>query len=256
MFVRPEREVDAALRLVEKGLNDSQVSHETGLPRSTIRNWRVGGAPGGPLRTGYRIDQTVTHRPWDERSYSYLLGAYLGDGHIATPGNASWLRVYLDAKYREIIQECAGAMLAVLPVTVRLYNRITQGAVVVHASSHNWPRLFPQHGPGKKHERRIVLEPWQREITDAFPEELLRGLIHSDGSRCINRFSTRLPSGRVSHYAYPRYFFTNFSKDIREIFCEHCELLGIHWTRSNWKNISISHRDSVACLDQFVGSKA
>jgi len=26
---------------------------------------------------------------------------------------------------------------------------------------------------------------------------LIRGLIHSDGSRVINRFSTRLPSGRV-----------------------------------------------------------
>ena len=27
----------------------------------------------------------------------------------------------------------------------------------------------PQHGPGRKHERPIVLEAWQREIVDAFP---------------------------------------------------------------------------------------
>jgi hypothetical protein len=24
-----------------------------------------------------------------------------------------------------------------------------------------WPEVFPQHGRGRKHERPIVLEPWQ-----------------------------------------------------------------------------------------------
>jgi hypothetical protein len=72
----------------------------------------------------------------------------------------------------------------------------------------------------------------------------------------INRFSTKLPSGRVRKDAYPRYFFTNYSGDIRRIFCDHCELLGIRWTRSSFKNISVSHRDSVALLDEFVGPKS
>jgi hypothetical protein len=49
----------------------------------------------------------------------------------------------------------------------------------------------------------------------------IRGLIHSDGSGVINRFETLLPSGRVAQYAYPRCFFTNYSADIRRIFCEH-----------------------------------
>jgi hypothetical protein len=118
-----------------------------------------------------------------------------------------------------------------------------------------WPLAFPQHGPGKKHLRPIVLEDWQAKITHREPEALLRGLIHSDGSRCINRFKTKLPSGRVAEYAYPRYFFTNLSADIRGIFCEHCELLGIRWTQSNPRNISVSHRESVAILDRFVGPK-
>lgn len=76
-----------------------------------------------------------------------------------------------------------------------------------------------------------------------------------DGSRCINRFRTKLPSGRVAQYEYVRYFFTNYSADIRGIFCEHCELLGIDWTQSSFKNISVAHRDSVAILDSFVGPK-
>jgi hypothetical protein len=100
-----------------------------------------------------------------------------------------------------------------------------------------------------------VLADWQLEITQEHPKSLLRGLIHSDGCRCVNRFKTKLPSGRVAEYAYPRYFFSNLSADIRAIFCEHCELLGIRWTLSNHRNVSVSHRDSVALMDGFVGPK-
>jgi hypothetical protein len=58
-----------------------------------------------------------------------------------------------------------------------------------------------------------------------------------------------------SRYAYPRYFFSNKSVDIRELFCQYCERLGIRWTQSNPRNISVSHRRSVALLDTFVGPK-
>ena len=110
--------------------------------------------------------------------------------------------------------------------------------------------------PGPKHERPIELADWQREIVDEFPREFLRGLIHSDGCRTTNRFKTKLPSGRVAEYEYARYFFSNLSADIRGLFCEYCERLGIRWTQSNPRNISISHRDSVAILDEFVGPKS
>ena len=69
------------------------------------------------------------------------------------------------------------------------------------------------------------------------------------------RFKTRLPSGRVAVYAYPRYCFTNQSADIRALFCEYCEKLGIRWTESNPRNISVAQRKSVALLDAFVGPK-
>jgi len=57
---------------------------------------------------------------------------------------------------------------------------------LVSYSTH-WPHLFPQHGPGRKHEREIALAPWQQLIVDRFPGRLLRGLIHSDGCRVENR---------------------------------------------------------------------
>jgi hypothetical protein len=110
-------------------------------------------------------------------------------------------------------------------------------------------------GRGRKHERKIELTDWQREVVDRFPEEFLRGLLHSDGCRTINRFKTKLPSGRVAEYEYPRWFFSNRSADIRGLFCEYCERLGIGWTQSNPRNISVSHRRSVALLDSFVSAK-
>ena len=109
----------------------------------------------------------------------------------------------------------------------------------VVADSKRWPEAFPQHGPGRKHDRKIELAGWQREIVDRFPQEFLRGLLHSDGCRTVNRFTTKLPSGRVAEYAYPRWFFSNRSADIRGLFCEYCDRLGIRWTQSNPRNISV-----------------
>jgi hypothetical protein len=128
--------------------------------------------------------------------------------------------------------------------------------VRVIGSSKRWPEAFPQHGPGRKHDRRIELAAWQRDVVDGFPQEFLRGLLHSDGCRTVNRFKTALPSGRVADYAYPRWFFSNRSADIRALFCEYCERLGVRWTQSNPRNISVSHRHSVALLDSFVPVKS
>jgi hypothetical protein len=187
--------------------------------------------------------------------YAYLLGIYLGDGHLWRTGRSHRLAVYCDAQYPEIVAEIRSAIERCAPGVRRRVNRKSDNGLVVLASSPIWPLAFPQHGPGRKHERPIELEPWQREITRRHPEALLRGLIHSDGCRCVNRFRTRLPSGRVAEYEYPRYFFSNLSADIRRIFCEHCELLGIRWTQSNGRNISVSNRASVERLDDFVGPK-
>ena len=59
----------------------------------------------------------------------------------------------------------------------------------------------------------------------------------------------------MAEYAYPRFFFSNRSADIRGLFCEYCDRLGIRWTQSNPRNISVSHRRSVALLDAFAGPK-
>jgi hypothetical protein len=197
----------------------------------------------------------VSYRPPDRRSYSYLLGLYLGDGYVdISRGHSYQLVIACDAAYPELIEDCWASMQLASPgCHMGMYK--APGCIRVVGGSPLWPEAFPQHGAGRKHERPIRLEPWQRKIADVYPREFLRGLVHSDGCRTVNRFKTTLPSGRVAEYAYPRYFFSNLSADIRGLFCEYCDRLGIRWTQSNHRNISVSHRHSVAAMDAFIGPK-
>jgi hypothetical protein len=198
----------------------------------------------------------VLWSPADPWSYAYLLGLYLGDGHVAFMPRTTNLRITLDAGYPEIIADAVAAMqLAAVDSRVTVRTHKEHRCVIVGCYAGHWPDVFPQAGPGRKHDRPIVLADWQRAIVDASPRPFLRGLIHSDGCRCVNRFKTELPSGRVAEYEYPRYFFSNLSADIRALFCDYCERIGVRWTQSNHRNISVSHRHSVAILDGFIGPK-
>lgn len=231
-----------------RGASDYAIAGITGIPRGTVQRWRTHPLS-GPRTSGRR----GPWRPPDPAAYAYLLGLYLGDGCLGR--NGSPLMIALDARYPKIVSAAEAAIEATVPGIATHRYRPIENLVRVVASSPVWRDAFPQHGVGRKHERPIELVDWQREITTSRPRELLRGLIHSDGCRTMNRFKTKLPSGRVAAYEYPRYFFSNLSEDIRRIFCEHCEVLGIRWTQSNSRNISISHRKSVALMDEFIGPK-
>ena len=107
--------------------------------------------------------------------------------------------------------------------------------------------MFPQHGPGPKHARRIELTDWQHALVLRHPKLLLRGLIHSDGCRFTN-------TGRGG-WVCPRYTFSNVSDDIKRIFRETCELLDLHWTKAGQKTIYVSRKADVARMDEFIGPK-
>lgn len=105
------------------------------------------------------------------------------------------------------------------------------------------------HRPASHH--GLALEDWQQQLTRDHPKELLRGLVHSDGCRGINRVAKRGIT-----YEYVRYSFSNASDDIRRIFTDTCERLGVHWTQMNRANVAVSRRADVAFLDTFIGPKA
>ncbi|MDQ4049661.1 MAG: helix-turn-helix domain-containing protein [Actinomycetota bacterium] len=246
---RTDEEFDEVKALCQTGLSDYEVARLCGVPRSTVQRWR---------RTQIRrsvFGPEPGWRPPVAPDYCHLLGVYLGDGWITTAGRSATLCVSLDKSYPDVVDETVSVIERTFPGTpVHRYTH-RPGCVIVKTSHPSLPLAFPQYGPGRKHERLIELVPWQQELTRTYPHRLLRGLIHSDGCRCSNRFKTLLPSGRVAEYEYPRYFFSNLSTDIRRIFCEHCELLGIRWTQSSPRNVSVSDRGSVALLDSFVGPK-
>lgn len=249
-----------ALSLFEQGLNDSEVSRRTGVSRSSLRQWRLRTAQGRDL---YVRDTTcprcITPRvlPEPKADYAYLLGLYLGDGCISPvsdPRKEVWaLRIACANTWPGLIAQCVATVQAVRPANkVRVVPKT--GCVEVNSHSKHWPCLFPQHGPGRKHERRIELVEWQREIVDEFSEELVRGLLHSDGCRFINRVR-RPAAGGERWYEYPRYNFTNVSVDIQRIFTDALDRLGIAWKQMNRKNVSVARREAVARLDGFVGPK-
>ena len=259
--MRPEEEYREALRLIGEGMNDSQVGRELGVPRGTVRDWRVGLQYGSGGRTksfsGMRGGTCFRCSGGfvDEEAYSYLLGVYLGDGCLSPgPRDVYKLRISCDLRYAEIINEIANAI-----VIVRGRDAVgfvpRPGCVEVYSNWKHWICMFPQHGPGRKHQRTIHLESWQQEIAASHSKALIRGLIHSDGSRHNNEVSRKLTSG-TKRYRYPRYMFTNASADIMAIFTSTLDTLDVHWTRTGERNVAVSARSDVAFLDSFVGPKS
>ena len=243
------------LALVDEGLNDSAIERRTGIPRRTIFDWRQGQIPRFARASASASCPRCGHPDHDflrlPPAYLYLLGLYLGDGSIARYPRTYRLTVSLDRAYPGIQSECRKAMNVVMPTSkVGVFHRAPEQTDEVFSYSTAWPCLFPQHGSGKKHLRKIELNDWQRDLVEADPKPVLRGLIHSDGSRHLN--TIRHPNRT---YRYPRYEFTNLSQDIKDIFCGCCDVLEIEWTVMNYKTISVARRASVATLDQFIGPK-
>jgi hypothetical protein len=257
--MRPADDVRKVFTLADAGCSISEIARRVGIARATVRTW-LGAGEAAALAAAIRT-------PWaeacpvncpavvnvDRRSYAYVLGQYLGDGHIVHDRRGVYrICIYCCAAYPGIVEECTAALQRVLP-TNRVGQQQGQGVTIVRSYSKHLPCLFPQHGVGPKHQRLIALEPWQAEIAlDEHPELFVRGLIHSDGWRGTNR--VRGANGRP--YGYPRYQFSNRSADIRRLLVRACDALGVETRQMNAWTISIARRASVALLDEFVGPKS
>ncbi|GAA4616801.1 hypothetical protein GCM10023195_74780 [Actinoallomurus liliacearum] len=250
-----------ALELLAQGLTVSEVSRRTRISRWAIRDWQLRADQGRSVAS-YRTAPcprcaTPPTIPQPADRYAYLLGLYLGDGCISPvsdPAKRIWaLRIFCADSYPGLQTECADAIRAIRPDNKIRFLKLV-GCTEINSHSKHWPCFFPQHGPGKKHNRTIALECWQQELVGRFTEPFVRGLIHSDGSRSTNRVRHSTEGGE-RWYEYPRYFFTNESADIARLFTDALDRLGIAWKRSNRNNISVARREAVARLDEFVGPK-
>jgi hypothetical protein len=160
------------------------------------------------------------------------------------------LRIFQDGRYPRLIEACVAAMAEVSGTRPGTTMRV--GCREIGSYWKHWPCVLPQTGPGRKHLRKIALEDWQWSLVERHPRELVKGLIHSDGCRAMNRVRSR--SGKS--YAYPRYFFSNRSGDIRTIFMRACDSIGVECRPNGPYSISVARRRSVEILDGFIGPKS
>lgn len=249
MFVRSIETRAEVLRLVAAGLNDCEIARRLDVPRTTVRDWR---------RPSYMPKRAAGSRcplcgersrrvAIEAESYAELLGLYLGDGHITDMARTQRLRIFLDAKYPAIVDAAEALVRALLPENEvgRLDAEEGRMAVIRVYSSH-LSCLFPQHGDGKKHDRQIVLEPWQQALIDEAPWAFLRGCIRSDGCVFINR---------TGPYEYLSYDFSNHSEDIIGLVEQTCLALDLRPRRTP-RRIRLNRREDVARLVEHVGRKA
>lgn len=245
-MTRPKEQLDAVEALITEGRNDCEIARLTGVPRETVRDWRRG-VRGSGERPSASGECRHDFRSLPPRTYSYVLGMYLGDGCISRQRRHWRLRIVMDARYPGIIDECCRGMEELLPgkCTYRLHRK-DSACVEVSMGWKHWPCLFTQHGPGKKHDRRILLEAWQENLLSSSHESFLRGLVHSDGCRVVAN-----DRGVKS----VRYHFSNRSEDIKNLFCASLSHLDIHWTRPSDRQIAVYRKADVAKLDRFIGPK-
>jgi hypothetical protein len=246
-----------ALELIHSGASLRSISMSIGITRSALREWRDNPEKAQAARAYCPRCDDDPVLPEPRADYAYLLGLYLGDGCISVAGNPAkgvWkLRVMCADAWPGLVQECIRAMRAVRPTSKVMLQR-KQGCQEVASCSRHWPCLFPQHGLGKKYLRRIELQPWQQAIVTELPGKFVRGLFHSDGYRGMNRVRRPLADGD-RWYEYPRYLFSNKSRDILGLCGAALDQLGVEWRFARWDVISVARKASVARLDEFVGPK-
>ncbi|MEV4415381.1 transcriptional regulator [Catellatospora sp. NPDC049609] len=232
------------------GTSMSTIAARLGLPYQTVRNWcRANSTDGVFTEDRCPRCRPAPGLPDPADQYAYLLGLYLGDGHLVTKTKVPVLRVYCDEIYPRLIEACEQAMLRTLAHSVQRVRQ--RGCVGVQSYGKHWPCLLPQAGPGRKHERRIALESWQEVAVRAHPGDFVRGLFHSDGCRVVNRVRK---AGRP--YEYPRYLFANESADILALCGWALDLLGVAWRLNRPNSLSVARREAVAVLDRHVGPKS
>jgi hypothetical protein len=148
---RQASEIHAVLSLLATGASDYEIARRTGIPRSTVLNWRHGKIPGNPDSDGGRCDRCGgREHPPDElpvAPYAYLLGQYLGDGCLFRVGKAGFaLRISSDSAYPGIIRECCQAIEAVRGRRPYVYRYPDKRLSTITSYWRSWPCLFPQHG--------------------------------------------------------------------------------------------------------------
>jgi hypothetical protein len=251
--MRSKREFLKVTQLAAKGHCDQEIERITGIPRRTVSGWRRGETRllERSRCAGYsKGDHDFSKLP--SGAYAYLLGLYLGDGCISANHRGSG----------------ASASLLTPPTpasspSAALHSRRSsrprlRGGVCGAAATAVTSRCGRSIGPAS-----FLSTVPGASICDQSAWSLGRrrswGRIasHSSGADPQRRHPNRRhrAQGLLCPAGAPRYAFSNKSEDIKRLFCESCDALGVRWTRPSDCQIAIYRKESVARLDEFVGPK-
>ena len=256
MAMYSQATVNTALHLSAVGVLDRENAQICGVSVAAIRHWRSGRrrvlhGTVDDRRTGC---PRCHGRSMDESAYAYLLGLYLGDGHIARGRRDVYaLSIACSDDWPGLIRAARRALSAVMPASRVCYVQqpVTPRSKVIRSTG---PACFRSMGQGAS---TIEKSSWSNGNSPSrrkYPGELARGLFHSDGWRGVNRVRRRLADGD-RWYEYQRYLFGNESRDILRLCGETLDQLGVAWRFSRRNAISVARREAVARLDEVVGPK-
>jgi hypothetical protein len=213
--------------LFENGKNKCEISRITGIPRATLTKWihpTYIPKTNKPRNSYEPIIDFTSYLNTEEKkkAYSFILGVYLCDGHISRykTFRAPAIRFFNDSKYPLNTQEWKEKLQILLPENkVNIHQKSNTNCFIVLAYSRKLLDLFPQYGEGKKHDRKLNLTEWQKEILNQYPEDFIRACIQSDGCIYTQKISDKL--------SYKRFNFIKKSEDIMDFFLYALNLAGI-----------------------------
>lgn len=251
-----KEQIEEVLRLFEDGKSKMEISRMTGINRRTLTDWispKYIRKTDNPRNSYQPITDFNEYLDTEEKrkAYAFILGVYLCDGHICTSKllRAPALRLTNDIKYIKNTQEWIDNISVLLPEnSINKHRHSKCNANLITVYSRKLVDLFPQHGPGKKHQRKLELAEWQRTIINKYPSEFLRACFQSDG--CIYTLKN---GGRY-------YSFSNMSEDIMDWFLSALSSIGINKqkTRSVKSKIfivQISKKSDVEILQSIIAYK-
>ena len=140
-----------------EGVSQRQIARDLNVDHTTIAYWIKNGFSSGTRNFKSNSDEEIYNicKKYSAE-YSYILGSYLGDGHITKMPRTYKLRIFNDAKYDNIIEDQSQALSVLFPENViRQHKQLHSNCVEVIIHNKELPRFFPQHDSGKKHDRDV-----------------------------------------------------------------------------------------------------
>ena len=156
--MRNIKETKLILKLRKQGKNNCEISRITGIPRTTVRDVR---RCSPILAEATDLKSVKCGFESHHRHYAYLLGMYLGDGYICKNRRTYRIRISCATDYPDIINDVKKSLQGVFKNNKVGIVKKKSKCVDVYCYSNFLPNIFPQHGAGQKHERKIILSSWQ-----------------------------------------------------------------------------------------------